>query len=121
MTKYRSARQTLNGFLALAMISATVLATSVPAMAKHKNTKEAIAAGVIGLAVGAALSHKHQHNKEIYYQGYQPYYPPQGYNDYYARSFSPSPGVICYDAQRACYDRDGTFSNRWMRAYYGSK
>ena len=76
-------------------------------------------AGVIGLAIGAALSHKHKHNTEVYYPGYQPYYPPNGYDAYYGRTFSPKPGVICYDAQRACYDSDGTFSNKQMRLYYG--
>jgi hypothetical protein len=89
------------------------------ASAKNKDVEAAIAAGVVGIAVGAALSHKHHHSPQVYYPGYQPPYAPGGYNPYFARAFSPAPGVMCYDAQRACYDADGTFSNKWMRRIYG--
>lgn len=110
---------TLRNLAAIGFLSAALAAGTAPAQAKHKHVGDVIAAGILGAAVGAALSTKHHHSTQIYYPGYSPYYPPGGYNNYYARSFSPAPGVICYDAQRACYDPDGTFSNGWMRRIYG--
>lgn len=53
----------------------------------------AIAAGIAGVAVGAALSNSARYHNER----------PRG-------SFSPKPGVICYDKSRACYHDDGSFA-----------
>lgn len=99
-----------------AMAFALASLQAIPAQASK--TDDAIAAGIVGLAVGAALSHKHRHRKNAYYSGYQPYYPDGGYDDYYSRTFSPGGGVICYRAQRICYDPNGTISYRSTARFF---
>ena len=89
-------------------------------MAKNKHVEEVIAAGIVGIAVGAALSHKHQHNKQVYHPGYQPYYPAGGYDSYFDQSFRPSSDAICYPAQRACYNDNGSLANKWTRRVFGN-
>ena len=74
----------------------------------------AIAGGVVGLAVGAALSRSATYDDpDIYAPGYQPPYPPGGYPAAWGQSFSPKPGVICYQIQRACYDAGGAYNPKW--------
>jgi hypothetical protein len=62
-------------------------------------TAAAIAAGIAGVAVGAAISNHHHHNH------------PGGH-------FSPKPGVTCYNKQRACYHDDGSFAANATWEYY---
>lgn len=97
---------------------ALLAATSPAAMAKNKHVEEVIAAGIVGVAVGAALSHKHQHNSQIYHPGYQPYYPAGGYDTYYEQSFRPSSDTTCYTAQRVCYNDNGSVANKWTRRVF---
>jgi hypothetical protein len=104
--------------LAVALLcAATPMTMSGPAQAN--DVTAAIAGGIVGLAAGAALSQAHQHDKVIYYPGYVPPDPPRGYGPYYARSFSPDPGVICYPVQRACYRANGSFAPAWTSRVFG--
>jgi hypothetical protein len=104
--------------LALAVALSLPIA-AIPGIPAHASkTDDAIAAGIVGLAVGAALSHKHKHRKDIYYRGYQPYYPENDYDDYYSRTFSPGGGIICYRAQRICYDPNGTVSYKATARFF---
>jgi hypothetical protein len=82
------------------------------------STGAAIAGGVVGLAVGAALSKKHKHSKVIIVPEYRPPYPPGGYPNAFAQSYSPIPGIICYPVQRACYDAGGAFNPKWTNLTY---
>lgn len=104
--------------LALALVPA-VLALTTPVSAHDDAVGAAIAGGIIGLAAGAALSSHHHHDKVIYYPGYAPPYPPGGYGPYYRQSFSPTPGIICYPAQRSCYRADGSFAPAWTSRTFG--
>ena len=98
--------------LTAAALGMLVPAFTMEAQASRKHVREAIAAGVVGAAIGAALSHKHRHNNDVYYDGYVPPYQDNGYDDYWRKSFSPAPGVMCYNAERICYDANGTISHR---------
>ncbi len=94
-----------------AISAALVLADTRPAPAGAAGA--AIAGGIVGLAVGAALSRSQRHDTVIYVPGYQPPYPPGGYPYAWGKSFSPRPGVICYQIQRACYDVGGAYNPKW--------
>ena len=93
-----------------ALASALLVSTHAEAPAGHKGA--VIGGLVVGAAVGAALSKKHRHNTKIYVPGYAPY-PPGGYVPAWQQTFSPKPGVICYPAQRACYDGGGAYNPKW--------
>lgn len=103
--------------LTLALVPATLVAESPKARAD--DAAAAIAGGIVGLAVGAALSKKHHHHEDVYYPGYAPPYGPGGYNPAWAQSFMPSPRIICYPMQRACYNVDGGFSVKWTSRVFG--
>jgi surface antigen len=110
------------GWRGVAAVAAAVAMLGVapePSRASDKHVKEAIIGGVVGVAIGAALSRKHQRNSVIYYPGYKPYYAPSGYDAYFAQSFSPSAGVMCYTAQRVCYNENGSVANKWSRRVFG--
>ncbi len=112
----------LGGWRGVATVAASVAilgAAPAPSLAKNKHVEEAIIGGIVGVAVGAALSRKHQHDNRVYYPNYQPYYPPGGYDPYFAGSFSPSPDVVCYRAQRVCYNANGSVANKWSRRVFG--
>ena len=67
----------------------------------NSDVAAALAAGVVGVAVGASLAnHEHHHHKS------NPH-------------FSPKPGIECYDRQRACYHTDGGYSDKWTWRIYG--
>jgi hypothetical protein len=106
--------------VSMALVAALALpfATITPQSAQAGKTEDAIAAGLVGIAVGAALSHKHKHRRDIYHRGYQPYYPDDGYDEYYSNTFSPGGGIICYRAQRICYDPNGTISYRATARFF---
>lgn len=76
-------------------------------------TGAAIAGGIVGLAVGTALSKSDRYEPDVYVPGYQPLYPPGGYPYAWQQSFSPKPGVNCYPVQRACYDMGGAYNPKW--------
>ena len=60
--------------------------------------------------MGAALSDQHHHNKKIYYNGYNPPYAPGAYDPYFAKVYSPAANVVCYSAQRVCYNNNGSYA-----------
>lgn len=107
--------------LAAAATIALVVMTQPRAEAKQMGpTAAAIVGGVAGVAVGAAIADAHaKKNKKIYYDNYAPPYPPGQYNPYFNEAFSPSTGIVCYPAQRACYNNNGTVSGSWTRKIYG--
>ncbi|WP_421694119.1 hypothetical protein [Aestuariivirga sp.] len=108
---------------ALALLATASIFLSMHQAAEAKTigpTAAAILGGVAGLAVGAAIADaNHHNNRRIYYEGYQQPYPPGGYDAYFNRSFSPAPRVVCYPAQRLCYDANGTVAHKWTRRIYG--
>jgi hypothetical protein len=113
-------RKTISGLTC--SLAGLAMLVAVPAVADAKNNKhveEVIVGGLVGLAVGAALSRKHQHNNQIYYRGYEPPYRPDAYDPYFARTFSPNSNVICYTAQRVCYNNNGSVANKWSRRVFG--
>ncbi len=106
--------------LIAALLPAFMLTPMQQAQAKHSDVGAAIAGGIVGLAVGAALSTKHHQNENIYYPGYQPPYPAGGYNPYWQQPpFSPAPGVLCYQAQQACYNVGGGYAGKWSARVFG--
>ena len=83
-------------------------------------TAAAIVGGVAGVAVGAAIADAANHNKKkYYYNGYAPPYAPGAYDPYFNQAFSPTGGVVCYPAQRLCYNNNGSVANHWTRRVYG--
>ena len=83
-------------------------------------TAAAIVGGVAGLAVGAAIADSaNQKKKKYYYNGYAPPYGPGTYDPYFNQAFSPTAGVVCYPAQRLCYNNNGSDANHWTRNVYG--
>lgn len=107
--------------LGLVLSLAVVPALVVPLSSKVRadDAGAAIAGGIVGLAVGAALSKKHHHHKDVYYPGYAPPYGPGGYNPAWNQNFMPSPTIICYPMQRACYNVGGGFSVKWTSRVFG--
>ncbi len=81
----------------------------------------AAAAGVVGAAVGAAITPQPDYDADLYPGPPPPPPAPAGIGP--ARNpppFSPDASVICYPAQRACYDASGAFSGRWSWRIYGA-
>ena len=79
-------------------------------------TADAIAAGLIGAAVVAAASKHHRHQQKYYYNNYQEPYPRGGYDGYWSNNvFKPKGDVICYRAQVACYNLNGSFNAKWTQ------
>lgn len=108
--------------LIAAAAAAALLLASVPQAAQAKTigpTGAAIVGGVAGLAIGAAIADANRPKKKIYYEGYAPPYRPGYYDPYFNQAFAPTAGVICYPAQRLCYNNNGTVANNWTRRVYG--
>jgi hypothetical protein len=83
-------------------------------------TAAAIVGGVAGLAVGAAIADASRpKKKKIYYNGYQPPYAPGQYDPYFNQAYSPVAGVVCYPAQRLCYNNGGSVNGTWTRRAFG--
>lgn len=83
-------------------------------------TAAAIVGGVAGVAVGAAIADAAKpKKKKIYYEGYAPPYEPGHYDPYFNQAYSPATGVVCYPAQRLCYNNAGAVSGTWTRRIYG--
>lgn len=84
-----------------AVAAAALLVLAAPAAANNKDVAAAVAAGVVGVAIGAALAdhpkhHGHKHRDR----------------------FSPKPGVTCYDYQAACYHDDGSLASNMTWEVY---
>lgn len=84
-----------------ALAAAALFGLAAPADANSNDVAAAVAAGVVGVAIGASLADHHKHH------GHK-----------YSGTFSPKPGVICYDRQRACYKSDGSFASNMTWEYY---
>ena len=101
---------------ALAAAVLTFTHTEAPAISK----KGALVGGlVVGAAVGAAVAADARHTTKIIVPGYAPPYPPGGYPPYYQQVTSPKPGILCYPAQRACYDAGGAYNPKWSMREFG--
>lgn len=80
----------------------------------HDNAGTAIAAGIVGLAIGAAIADNGDNRHRDVYSSPPP--SPSGtiYGDrptpYYAPPYQLSFGITCYPSQRACYHTDGMFA-----------
>jgi hypothetical protein len=85
-----------------AFLAAASLATLAGPAGANSDVAAAVAAGVVGAAIGASLADHHHHHKH----GHKAH-------------FSPSPGIECYDYQRACYHADGGFAKNWTWRVYG--
>lgn len=95
---------------ALFMVCALAFSASAAAHHHHKEDRE-IAAGIVGLAVAAAIADGGNRHHDVYGPPRIVYEPE--------RPFSPDYGISCYAAQRACYYRDGGFSSHWTHRVYG--
>ena len=74
---------------------------------------DAVAAGIIGLAIGAAISDDGDYrHRDVYGPPPAPAYAPPP-------PFSPARDITCYPAQYACYFRNGAFNNFWTHAEFG--
>ena len=100
---------------------ALLLAAQPTAQAKTIGpTGAAIVGGVAGVAVGAAIADAAKpKKKKIAYPNYQPPYQPGGYNPYFNQAYSPEAGVVCYPAQRLCYNNGGAVNGTWTRRAFG--
>ncbi|MCX5493345.1 hypothetical protein OSH11_01365 [Kaistia dalseonensis] len=79
---------------------------TVPSSA-HNYTGAAIAAGILGLAVGAAVADSARpRDPGVYGAPATTYYGPPP-------PFSPTPGVSCYPARRQCYMPNGLLDWTW--------
>lgn len=88
------------------------------------------AVAAVGIAVGlaaiiaAASSKKKNDNYDRYGQqdyyrnnngNYNNYNNYNSYPQYNADAFSPSGGIVCYRAQRACFDKHNNYNVRWTQ------
>ncbi|WP_395689918.1 hypothetical protein [Aestuariivirga sp.] len=102
--------------------AAALLLAGLPQVVQAKSigpTGAAIVGGVAGLAIGAAIADANRPKKKIYYEGYAPPYRPGNYDPYFNQAFSPATGIVCYPAQRLCYNNGGSVSGNWTRKVYG--
>ncbi|WP_421694121.1 hypothetical protein [Aestuariivirga sp.] len=120
--KSKVSRRRAGMFLLCALAAAGMLAgPQQQAEAKTMGpTAAAIVGGVAGLAVGAAIADANKpRTKKVYYPGYVPPYAPGQYDPYFNQAFSPTTGIVCYPAQRACYNNNGSVNGVWSRKVYG--
>lgn len=92
--------------LGLVVATVAALATQTVPSSAHGNGA-AIAAGIIGLALGAAVADSAHPRDTVIYGGPPPasYGPPP--------PFSPSAGVTCYPARSQCYMPNGLLDWSW--------
>lgn len=111
------------GKFMLAGVAAAVLTLAAAPATQAKTmgpTAAAIVGGVAGVAVGAAIADAAKpKKKKIVYEGYAPPYAPGQYDPYFNQAYSPVAGVVCYPAQRACYNNGGTVNGTWTRRAFG--
>jgi hypothetical protein len=99
--------------LAAALLAtALLMAHAAPSEAKDGRNAAAIIGGIAGLAVGAAIADSANRNPNVYGPP-----PPPAYNP--PPPFSPATGIICYPAQRACYNNGGAYNSNWTYRVYG--
>lgn len=84
----------------IAALVAAALAAALPQPGQANDVAAAIAAGAIGVAVGASLSKHSDHH-------------------HHGNAFSPEAGITCHPKQRACYHDNGGFAAGWTRQIYG--
>ncbi len=107
----------LNALLAGALVPAVLAGSPNGAAAKNDKAGAFIGGLAIGGIVGSALSPKKTVVEKVYVPGYQPL-PPPAYDQAWAGTFSPAPGVSCYPVQRACYLAGGAYSPQWTWQVY---
>lgn len=104
--------------LLLSVTATIVVSPLLQTPAQAGKTADAIAGGLIGAAIVAAASKHHHHHEKYSYGGYRAPYQPGGYDPYWNNMFKPKGDVICYRAQAACYNLNGSFNAKWtMRAF----
>ena len=104
-------RTIVKGLVTAAALGGVSIAAVQPAQARD-HTGVAVAAGIIGLGVGAALASSSHHSGYYYDSGYTPYYG-SGYGyDYY----QPSYGMVYergYDRRHWRDDRGWGHDRNW--------
>lgn len=120
MIRSRTARDFKHFMIAGLASAGLLLGLSPEAGAKTIGpTAAAIVGGVAGVAVGAAIADAAKPKKKIIYPDYQPPYQPGRYDPYFNQAFSPEGGVVCYPAQRLCYNNGGSVNGTWTRRSFG--
>ena len=99
------------GAVALAAFTGATFATAAPQPAIAAKTGAVIGGIIAGAAVGAAVSSAINQPKTVYVPA-----PPQ--TQPWPQSFSPKPNIICYPAQRACYNVNGAYNANWTWKIY---
>ncbi len=107
----------LKVLLAAALVPVALTGAQDGASAKGDKTGAFIGGLAIGGIVGSALSPKKTVVEKVYVPGYRPL-PPPAYDQAWAGTFSPAPGVSCYPVQRACYLAGGAYSPQWTWNVY---
>lgn len=99
-------------FAAVLLAPALLLVQAGPSAARMNSTAAAITAGVVGLAVGAAIADSAHRNPYVYGPPPAPVYVAPA-------AFSPAANVVCYPGQRACYYGGGAYAADWTWRVYG--
>lgn len=117
--------------LTSAVVIAGVMSVYAAPAAAHNNVGAAIAAGVLGLAVGAAVAADGGPRDHVIYGPPPPPFapPPPGFDGpppppAYGPPpppFFPERGIACYPAQQACYQDGRGFSPWWTARIYGDR
>lgn len=99
--------------LAVALLApALLLAQAAPSAARMSSGAAAVTAGIVGLAVGAAIADSANRSTYVYGAPPPPVYVPPA-------PFSPASNVVCYPGQRACYYNGGAYAADWTWRVYG--
>ncbi|MCI0999034.1 MULTISPECIES: hypothetical protein [Brucella/Ochrobactrum group] len=79
----------------------------------HDHAGAAVAAGILGLAIAAAIADNGNNRPhDVYAPPPQPYYAPPPYR--------LSNGITCYPAQRACYLANGHYAGLTTHSQFGN-
>lgn len=98
---------------AIALLAPALLLTqATPSAARMNSAAAAATAGIVGLAVGAAIANSANRNTYVYGPPPPPAYVPPA-------PFSPAANVVCYPGQRACYYNGGAYAADWTWRVYG--
>ena len=106
-------KRTRAGLVLGAAMAAALSAQTTPSFA-HNDTGTAVAAGIVGLALGAAIASSADRDRHVYGPPPVPAYAPPP-------PFSPAGGVICYPAQQTCYNNNGVIAWSWTSRVYGPR
>lgn len=99
--------------MTVALLAAALAGPPATVHARDGDVATALVAGVVGAAVGAALS-RPEKQKTVIYRDRNAAPAPAS-----AERFSPKPGIQCYDRSRSCYHRNGGFAANWTDRVYG--